>query len=111
MFRLAVILVPVVLAVLVPGAAAAASVNRGKIIAQHNCARCHATGPQGASTNPKSPPFRTLAQRYPLKDLEEALAEGITVGREGLEMPAFEFEPRQIADLMAYLASIQVRAR
>ena len=84
---------------------------RGLKIAQRNCAACHALGRNGESLNPKSPPFRTLAQRYPLRELEEALAEGIMVGHEGPEMPAFEFSPGQIADLMAYLGAIQVKKR
>ncbi len=84
---------------------------RGLKIAQRNCAPCHAVGRTGESVNPKSPPFRTLAQRYPLGDLEESLGEGIMVGHEGPEMPTFEFSPAQIADLMAYLGAIQVKKR
>ncbi len=84
---------------------------RGLKIAQRNCAACHAVGRAGESANPKSPPFRTLAQRYPLRELEEALGEGIMVGHEGPEMPAFEFSPGQIADLMGYLGAIQVKNR
>ena len=91
-------------------ALAKGSPARGAKIAAHNCARCHAVGRTGASTNPKSPPFRTLAQRYPLDDLEDALGEGIMVGHEGPEMPVFEFRPGQIADLMAYLRTIQTGA-
>ncbi len=79
----------------------------GEAIAKANCSRCHAIGAQGASPNPKSPPFRTLAKKYPLADLEEALAEGIVVGHEGQEMPAFSFSPRQIKALLAYIASVQ----
>ena len=86
---------------------AAGIASRGAILAQRNCGPCHATGLKGASPNPKSPPFRTLSGRYPLKDLEEALAEGIMVGHEGLEMPVFELRTSQIADLMAYLTTIQ----
>ena len=85
--------------------------GRGLKIAQGNCASCHAVGSTGDSTNPKSPPFRTLAQRYPLGDLEESLGEGIMVGHEGPEMPTFAFSPGQIADLMAYLGAIQVKKR
>ncbi len=69
-------------------------------------ARCHAIGRRGASPNPKSPPFRTLAEFYPIESLQEALAEGISVGHEGIEMPEFQFSPAQIDDLTAYLKSI-----
>jgi len=85
--------------------------KRGLKIAQRNCAPCHAVGRTGDSTNPKSPPFRTLAQLYPLSELEETMGEGMMVGHEGPEMPIFEFRPDQIEDFIAYLGSIQVKKR
>jgi cytochrome c len=83
------------------------SVAHGRAIAKENCGRCHALGRTGRSPNPKSPPFRTLAQKYPLSNLEEALGEGIVVGHEGPEMPQFKFSTTQIEQLLAYLASVQ----
>ena len=85
----------------------AAQRKRGLTIARQNCGRCHALGVSGASPNPKSPPFRTLAQKYPLSNLEEALGEGIVVGHEGSEMPQFKLSTPQIESLLAYLNSIQ----
>ena len=85
----------------------ASSLKRGRAIAQQNCGRCHAVGAKGESANPKSPPFRFLARKYPLNNLEEALAEGIVVGHEGLEMPQFRLSAAQIEALLDYLASIQ----
>lgn len=79
----------------------------GASVAKANCSRCHAVGRTGASANPKSPPFRYLARRYPLSNLEEALGEGIVVGHEGPEMPQFQFNAKQVEALLAYLASIQ----
>ncbi len=84
-------------------------VKQGEAIAKSNCGACHAIGRTGASPNPKSPPFRTLARKYPLANLEEALGEGIVVGHEGLEMPQFRFDSREVEALLAYLASIQKR--
>jgi len=84
-------------------------VEAGRKIASANCSRCHAIGADGESANPKSPPFRLLARKYPLNNLEEALAEGIVVGHEGQEMPPFAFSTRQVEALLAYLASIQQR--
>ncbi len=81
--------------------------KRGRAIAQANCGRCHAVGARGVSANPKSPPFRDLARKYPLNNLEEALAEGIVVGHEGVEMPQFRLNSAQIEALLAYLGSIQ----
>lgn len=83
--------------------------KRGQEIARQNCGRCHAVGRSGESPNPRSPPFRQLAHRYPLSNLEEALGEGIVVGHEGLEMPQFQFDAKQVEALLAYLASIQKR--
>jgi len=81
--------------------------KRGRAIAQQNCGGCHAVGARGESANPKSPPFRQLARKYPLSNLEEALAEGIVVGHEGVEMPPFRLNAAQIDALLAYLGSIQ----
>jgi len=82
-------------------------IDSGRVIAKTNCGRCHAIGSHGKSPNPRSPPFRGLAEKYPLAHLEEALAEGIVVGHEGEEMPPFEFSGRQIEALLAYFASVQ----
>ena len=54
--------------------------ERGEVIAQKNCARCHAIGEAGASPMGLAPQFRDLSKRYPIETLEEALAEGIVVG-------------------------------
>jgi cytochrome c len=79
------------------------------LVRKNGCGSCHATGPTGTSRNEKAPPFRTLSERYPLENLEEAFAEGITVGHEGLEMPEFEFTPGEIDDLLAYIRSLTKR--
>ncbi len=96
-----------VLIILTAAAQAESPVDRGREIASANCSRCHAIGVKGESPNPKSPPFRTLSEKYPLTDLEEALAEGIVVGHEGAQMPPFAFSAEQIGALLAYLASVQ----
>ncbi len=88
-------------------AGAQSSVEIGRAIAKSNCSRCHAIGSRGKSPNPKSPPFRGLGKRYPLANLEEALAEGIVVGHQGAEMPRFQLSTAQIHALLAYLASVQ----
>lgn len=89
--------------------ASQALLTRGEAIARNNCGACHAIGRNGASPNPKSPPFRTLSRKYPLANLEEALGEGIVVGHEGLDMPQFRFDTGEVEALLAYLASIQKR--
>ena len=87
----------------------AALLKRGRRIALENCGRCHAIGVRGESPNPGSPPFRSLSRKYPLSNLEEALAEGIVVGHEGVAMPQFRLSAAQIEALLGYLASIHKR--
>jgi len=79
--------------------------QRGFTFAQTNCSQCHAIGRVGDSPMPEAPPFRTLHTRYPVEDLAEAFAEGITTGHPS--MPQFQLDPAQINDLLAYLNSIQ----
>jgi len=90
-----------------PGEASART--RGRGIAQTYCARCHSIARHGISHNPKAPAFRNLVTKFPLDDLQEALAEGISVGHQGLEMPEFRFAPTQIEDLLDYLRSLRPR--
>jgi mono/diheme cytochrome c family protein len=83
--------------------------RRGETLATEHCSGCHAIGTTGSSPNEKAPPFRTLSERYPLDNLQEALAEGIVVGHEGQEMPEFEFSPDDIIDLIAHMKRVSPR--
>lgn len=93
------------LAAVACSSAAGADVQRGKLIVETNCSACHAVGRTGASTHPDAPPFRTLSSRYPIDDLEEALAEGISTGHP--DMPQFVATPEQVESIVDYLKSIQ----
>ena len=81
-----------------------AQIERGRNFAENNCARCHAVGTTGESPLPKAPPFRTLHLRYPVEQLAESLAEGIKTSH---PMPEFQLDSAQIADVMAYLKSLE----
>ena len=81
--------------------------RRGEELLSRNCSRCHAIGLAGSSTHPEAPPFRTLAQRYPIDALAEALAEGLSSGHP--DMPEFRFEIQDVDAILAYLKSIQRR--
>jgi cytochrome c len=82
----------------------------GAAILEENCASCHAVGATGSSPIAMAPPFRKLSKRYPVENLEEALAEGIMVGHQGLvQMPEFVFEAEEIGHIIAYLTAIQTR--
>lgn len=85
----------------------AANADAGRELASRLCARCHAVGASGSSPLATAPPFRTFAAKWPLENLEEALAEGIVVGHK--DMPEFELKPAQISDFLAYLRSVQKR--
>ena len=82
--------------------ASAESVMRG----QTRCAACHATGLTGASPMAEAPPFRELHTRYPVRFLQEALAEGLTTAHPA--MPEVELQPDEIRDLIAWLESLEV---
>jgi cytochrome c len=82
----------------------AQDVAAGAKIAGTHCARCHAIGQTGASPHPSAPPFRAIAAKGHVDDLQEALAEGITVGHS--DMPEFALLPENIADLLAYIKGL-----
>jgi mono/diheme cytochrome c family protein len=81
--------------------------ERGRAIAQKQCARCHAIGRTGKSPMEPAPPFREIPKRYPVENLAEALAEGIMVGHPA--MPEFRFDPPEIDALLSYLQSLSPR--
>ena len=79
--------------------------ERGLALAQANCSGCHAIGRTGESPLSIAPPFRTLHTRYPVEDLAESLAEGITTGHPS--MPEFKLDVAQIDDFIAYLKTLE----
>jgi len=88
------------------GAALSASPQLpGQTLATNLCSGCHATGRTGQSPHPDALPFRKISIRYPVRDLEEALGEGILVGHP--DMPPFVFEPEDVDALLTYIEAIQ----
>lgn len=81
-----------------------AAIERGGAIVAENCARCHARAPGEVSKHASAPSFATLFNAYPPEYLQEAFAEGVFVGHD--DMPAFEFTPEQINDLVVYLKTL-----
>ena len=82
-----------------------ATLERGHDLAAANCATCHAVARAGESPAPEAPAFRTLSRNYRVAALEEALAEGISVGHPA--MPNFQFTANDTQALILYLQSIQ----
>ena len=85
--------------------AADPKVQRGHMLAQTNCAKCHSVDKVTPSPLSLAPPFRTLHQRYPVESLQESLAEGIRTGHPA--MPEFRFDPDQIGDFIAFLKTLE----
>lgn len=77
----------------------------GLKIAQAHCAACHSIGKTGSSPHSEALEFRKFSQHYPVRELEEALAQGIYVGHP--DMPVFRFEPDEVEALIDYIQSIQ----
>ena len=94
---------------LIAGVQSAAALDpaaqRGFVFVRTNCSQCHAIGRFGPSPLPIAPPFRTLHERYPVENLEEAMAEGIVTGHP--TMPQFQLDPGQVEDVIAYLKSLE----
>jgi cytochrome c len=81
-----------------------AQVEAGHQIAQKFCSRCHAIELEGQSPHPSAPPFRVIAAKGNVSNLEEALGEGIVVGHP--DMPQFQFKPQDVGAIVAYLKSL-----
>lgn len=80
------------------------SADRGAILVRQKCAGCHAVERSGDSPMAAAPPFRAMGVQYPVRDLQEAFAEGLVTAHPA--MPAFELQSTEIADLIAYLERV-----
>ncbi|MGT2479119.1 c-type cytochrome (plasmid) [Methylobacterium oryzae CBMB20] len=88
-----------------PAAAHEAAAARGAAIARAVCSRCHAVRATGTSPMRRAPPFRGLAERFPVDDLADVLNEG--VDRRHPAMPDFRLDPDDADDLAAYLKTLK----
>lgn len=95
----------IILLVSLGGEVFAQSAQRGVIFARTNCARCHSIDKLSESPLKIAPPFRTLHLKYPVSQLQEALAEGIVTGHQN--MPEFRLDGGQIADFLAFLKTLE----
>lgn len=75
----------------------------GRRIAEAECAGCHSVGKEGRSPLSAAPAFREFGRRWSID--QGALGERVSMAHG--DMPEFIFEPAEIADLVAYLLSIQ----
>lgn len=80
------------------------SADRGAMLVQQKCAGCHSVERTGDSPMRAAPPFRAMGVLYPVRDLQEAFAEGLVTAHPA--MPAFELQSTEVADLIAYLERV-----
>lgn len=81
------------------------AVQRGLTFVRVHCAQCHAIDKVSESPLPIAPPFRGLHLKYPIDSLARPLSEGIIARHP--TMPQFRLDADQVADVIAYLKSVQ----
>lgn len=81
---------------------------RGQELAQERCAACHAVGRDDLRPDPEAPAFRDLHLRSPLLFEDPELNARMTLGHP--VMPDIGLTPAQLADLTAYLRSLEEEA-
>ena len=79
--------------------------QRGLTFVRVHCAQCHAIDKVSESPLTIAPPFRTLHRKFPIESLRRRLAEGIVADHP--TMPQFRLDPDQIADVIAYLQTLE----
>lgn len=79
--------------------------ERGQVLLNDNCARCHAIGKTGKSPHQAAPAFRTLGRSFDLDHFARDLRRGLTPGHP--DMPAFKFDEEDARAATAYLRTIQ----
>jgi cytochrome c len=94
----------VILLIATPAAADDAAVALGKALAQQNCTTCHAIGTDDKSPIADAPPFRDIAVRYDIVDLEDSLNEGVAT--EHPLMPDWQMTPEQAHALASFVMSL-----
>jgi len=104
-FRFSIISATLAVMLAFGGEVFAQSTQRGAIFARANCARCHSIDKYSESPLKIAPPFRVLHLKYPVTQLQEALAEGIVTGHQN--MPEFRLDGGQIADFLAFLKTLE----
>jgi mono/diheme cytochrome c family protein len=87
-----------------PAAADDGAIATGKALAQKNCTLCHAIGTDDKSPIQDAPPFRDIAVRFDLVDLEDSLNEGVAT--EHPLMPNWQMTPEQAHALASFIMSL-----
>ncbi|MBU6319909.1 MAG: c-type cytochrome [Alphaproteobacteria bacterium] len=81
-------------------------IEQGRVIAERECAGCHALGSGAAGGGrPDAPSMAVLLGRYDEEALINHLVDGVKLGHE--DMPLFDFNVLAADALVAYLKSIR----
>lgn len=82
-----------------------AAVDRGRRLALHACAVCHAVEAGARSPSPAAPSFALVRLRHNEISLERQLTD---ISRKGhWEMPPLQMSDEQIRDLTAYIQTVE----
>jgi mono/diheme cytochrome c family protein len=84
--------------------------REGKDMLQKMCARCHAIGKTGASSNKLAPPFRSFSED---KLYDSSFRERLQNGLISIHpfMPTFRFNRENAEEVLNYMKSIQERPK
>lgn len=83
--------------------------ERGRIILQKTCGRCHAIESVGESPLKCAPPMRDIYARFNPRELQAELSEGMVSKHR--EMPQIEFSDEDVYAIMRYLYTLAVKKR
>jgi mono/diheme cytochrome c family protein len=81
------------------------ALERGRHLAERDCAMCHAIDTASHSPNPGAPTFRTIRLRYNPIALERRLAPIPMYGHSS--MPPRTLSAADVPDLVAYIQSLE----
>ena len=81
--------------------------ERGRLILQQHCGRCHAIEPVGDSPLKNAPPMRDIYFRFHPDELQERLKEGL--GSKHKEMPQIQFSDEDTYAIMTYLYALALK--
>ncbi len=79
--------------------------QRGLTYVRVHCAQCHSIDKVSESPLRVAVPLRELHRKYPVENLAESLAEGISTGHPS--MPEYQLDPGQVGDVIAFLKTLE----
>ena len=79
-------------------------VQRGRVLAEKDCSRCHAMGDVGVSLNKDAPVFRDLFKKHQFYAMRRPVTRAILATHE--KMPQFKVSEEDLDTIVAYINSI-----